>query len=171
MNFIYDRRIVPDRRASWPNLTFQISQRNLKARSQKDRRQNLDERRHQLRFTLKSTFYIRIRRPRRIRIWRRESDYLGTIVNISLSGLAARYVAQDIWPYDVNTLSIVANENSRLIHGIAYKVISDRKLFSNPKNEDIRKVGIRFVNLTKNQRRQVVAFIQKYGIQPRFNNQ
>jgi hypothetical protein len=113
VNYSYDRRIGPDRRASWPNPTSQIS----------------------------------------------------------LSGLGARYVSQDIWPYDVNTLSIVANENRKIIRGIAYKVISDRKMFSKPSNEDVRKVGIRFVNLTKNQRGQLVAFIQRFGIQPMLNNQ
>ncbi len=154
-----------------PDSKSDTGQRVLIKRSQEDRRQNLGERRHKLRYTLKSNFYIRIRKPHRFKIWKKETNYIATIVDISLNGLGARYVSQDIWPHDVSTLSIVTNENSRLIGSIAYKVISDRKIFSNPKNEDIRKVGIRFIKLTKNQRRQLVTFIQRFGIQPRLNNQ
>ena len=135
-------------------------------RSDIDRRRHPDDRRQHMRYSVKPDLFVVFRRSPRLTLWRSRKFYAASIIDISLKGLRAEYRAANMWPYDVDTLSVVTADKKEKIDGIPYKIISDRKIISVPNKGDIRRVGIQFVNLSDRHIGHLISLLQNITLGP-----
>ncbi len=90
----------------------------------------------------------------------------GHILNISRGGLAFHYVGTELWDNESFELSIKSIGNGFFLDEIDVKLISDSEVrYEKPMGEiPIRKLGVQFKELTKNQALQVEYLIQNYSL-------
>lgn len=167
----YNRRILPDRRVASDILLYNDNHRTIVSRSGIDRRRHPDDQRWHMRYKAKSGLFVIFRRPARFKLWKSYRVYAASIIDISLKGIRAQYTASNMWPYDVDTLSIATADENVLIDSVPYKLISDRIAMTAPNTGNLRRIGIKFVNLSDHHIWQLLSILQNYTQHPISYNQ
>ena len=136
---------------------------SIERRSGKDRRIHYAEKRKIDRTIIGPGSYIMLRRSRILKyLWPKEIRF-AMIVDISLIGLGAHYVARDIFNYKQNVLSIATTDQKISTDFIPFRVINDKLVTNLPDNKQLRRCGIKFENISDSHKIEINNFIQKYG--------
>jgi c-di-GMP-binding flagellar brake protein YcgR len=92
-------------------------------------------------------------------------EKLGRIIDISMGGLAFRYMTAVERP-NASYLAIVLPETNFCLDEVSAKTISDFELPDKlpASSITVRRCGVQFVNLTDNQKSQIEFFINNYTI-------
>ncbi len=90
----------------------------------------------------------------------------GHIQNLSRGGLAFFYVGTKFWDNESFKLNIKSIGNGFFLDDIEVKIISDTEVkYEKPMGEiAIRKLGVKFNDLTRNQALQIEYLIQNYSL-------
>jgi hypothetical protein len=140
---------MPDRRH--PN-----DRRYTKRSDAGDRRESAD-RRHSKRYQAKEGVFA---------VLVAKKDRLGQIKDISMRGLSFRYVNDDNSSRDPGELKIFVAGSGLYIDKVATEVISDFEIKGGfvVSPLKLRQTGIKFINLTSEQKYQLGRFIRKHTI-------
>lgn len=164
MKFHRDRRKIIDRRAQDNGLFTPERRSNKDRRSGVDRIKDFDEQRKQKRLKVKEGVFVLFRKPRFFKWFKLRTEKLATIIEISLGGLRAQYVATEMWKLEFDTLSIVTDDDKIMIDNIPFKVISDFPVSYLPNSTYLRRFGVKFEELPSEHISKLNYFIQNYTI-------
>jgi hypothetical protein len=141
--FMTERRHLNDRR-------------NIKRSKAAERRASAD-RRHSKRYQAKEGVFA---------VLVAKQDKLGQIRDISMKGLSFRYVNDGNGLNDPEELKIIIAGCGLYIDKVATEIISDFEIEGGfiVSSLKLRQTGIKFVNLTSEQRYQIGRFIRKHTI-------
>ncbi len=115
------------------------------------------ERREHNRFRAENGATAVFRRP-----WPR-SFTLGQIIDVSMGGLAFRYIADRVRSRGSHELEIVWGDCSSRLDNIPFKTISDCEMHSKASlNFATRRCGMQFMDLTDKQKSDLRYFIQNH---------
>jgi len=128
--------------------------RNTKRSIAADRRTSTD-RRHSKRYQAKEGVFA---------VLVAKQDKLGQIRDISMKGLSFRYVNNEIGSKDPLELKIIIAGCGLYIDKVATEIISDFEIEGGfvVSSLKLRQTGIKFINLTSEQRYQIGRFIRKH---------
>lgn len=96
------------------------------------------------------------------------SSLNGLIENISLDGLAFRYVDRKSRKQETHFFDIVVDEENFHLDHLPYKVIADKETTHNCPDPSliVKKRSVQFTHLSPNQKEQLVYFIKHYAADP-----
>jgi len=135
----------------------------IERRSGKDRRCDYDEQRKILRSKLKPGVFIFLNQPRLFKRLQLKKRKFAEILDISLTGLRAQYVASGLFKYEQPMLSIVTNDGAVKIDNISFKTVTDNKVTNLPNNTQLRRCSIKFEEISDNQKLQLNQIIRKFS--------
>lgn len=134
-----------------------LNDRRYTKRSYAAERRESADRRHSKRYRAKEGVFA---------VLVAKKDKLGQIKDISMQGLSFRYVNDDIRSRDAGELKIFIAGCGLYIDKVATEVISDFEIkggfLVSPLK--LRQTGIKFINLTPEQKYQIGRFIRKHTI-------
>jgi hypothetical protein len=165
-----DRRLkdngffTPERRSDKDRRSGVDLKNGVDRRSGVDRRKDFDEQRKQERVKVKKGVSVVFRKPRFFKWFKPRTEKLATITDISLGGLRAQYVAGEMWTHEFDKLSIVTDDDKIKIDNIPFKVISDFPVSYLPNSKNLRKFGVKFVELHSEYIPKLNYIIQNYTI-------
>ena len=110
------------------------------------------ELRKQGRFRIREGIIVAFQKPRLFNIGAPRIVKTASIIDINRRGLAFEYISDKMWPADFDTLSILQTTDEIEIDSVPFEVVSDFKTHSFTKSKPIRKCGVKFGELTLNQR-------------------
>jgi c-di-GMP-binding flagellar brake protein YcgR len=84
------------------------------------------------------------------------------IIDISLGGIGFYYIARDAWSVNFRMLTISKFAGEIRIENVPFKTVSDFLLSRLPNSEPKRRCGIKFDELTPDQKSELNTFIQKH---------
>ncbi len=130
--------------------------RNTKRSIAAERRTSTD-RRHSKRYQAKEGVFA---------VLVAKQDKLGQIRDISMKGLSFRYVNDELGLKDPGELKIIIAGCGLYIDKVATEIISDFEIKGGfvVSSLKLRQTGIKFINLTSEQRYQIGRFIRKHTI-------
>jgi len=134
----------------------------IERRSGKDRRCDYDEQRKLARYKLNTSASVHLKRQRSFKLLRPQIAKF-VIVDISLGGCRAQYVAADMYPYKHDVLSIVTKDGKIIIENIPFKIITDYKCTRLPDDTYLRRCGLKFGNLSDRHKQQLNNLIRDYS--------
>ena len=120
------------------------------------------ERRKYKRFKAKEGIVAEFHKVRFLKIGKPRLVKSVPISDISLGGLGFQYTSQSIWPVNFDTLSISTAFDEIRVDHVPFQTITD---FSKTKFRDsmsLRKCGVKFGELTSNQKSDLNNFIHKH---------
>ena len=142
------------------NIDVAENRSGIERRSCKDRR-GYNERRKSLRSKLKPGAFVYLKRPRTFKLLKPNNKRFAEILDISLTGLRAQYIATEMFKYEQDTLSIVTNDGKVKIDDIPFKIVSDNKITHLPNDTDLRRCGIKFEDISDSQKQQINQIVRK----------
>lgn len=86
------------------------------------------------------------------------------ISDISLGGLQFQYTSQDMWSAYFDTLTISKSPDNIRIDNVPFKAITDCSTSRLQGSEPVRRCGVKFGELTSEQKSDLIDFIQKHAI-------
>ena len=110
------------------------------------------ELRKQGRFKIRECIFVAFQKPRLFNLGRPRIVKTASIIDINKRGLSFQYISNKMWPTDFNKLSILQTTDEIEIDNVPYEVVSDFKASNFTKSKPIRKCGVKFGELTLNQR-------------------
>jgi len=127
-------------------------------------RSNFAERRKHNRFKVKKGPLVEFLKPRFLKLGKPRIVKTAQIVDISLKGLAFEYVDHNMWSPDFNELSIAEAIDKIKIEKVPFRAISDFSISRIENSTFLRRCGVKFGELTPNQKDQLHFFIQGHKI-------
>ncbi len=110
------------------------------------------ELRKQNRFKIREGIIAAFQKPRLLNLGRPRIVKTASIIDINKRGLSFQYISHKMWPTDFNKLLILQTTDEIEIDNVPYDVVSDFKACSFTKSKPTRKCGVKFGELTLNQR-------------------
>jgi hypothetical protein len=157
--------ILPDKGVGLDTLPS-FSHQNIMVRgSDVDRRQHQGDRRLYIRYTVDSGLFVILRKPMWYKLWRSRKVAV-PIIDISLKGVSIESTPVNRWLYHTDTLSIVTANKKTKVDNILYKLVSTRQVISVPGNGNSNRVGIKFANLSINQKWQLSFLLEEATLHP-----
>jgi hypothetical protein len=115
------------------------------------------ERRKQDRFKIDTGVYVFCPLPNDI--------FMGNVVDISRSGIAFSYFADNPVPDDINKLGLLASRSGSTLEDLPFQIISDEVMPRHPESMLVMKRSSgRFLSLTPVQQSELERFIETYLI-------
>ena len=130
-----------------------------------DRHTGQGERRWYIRYTANPGLFVVLRRPLRYKLLR-SRKVVAPIVDISLKGVSIQSSSHKKWPSHRDTLSILATDKKSKIDNIPFELVSDREVFPVSGNGNTRRLGFKFVDLSRHQKWQLLFLLEKLNILP-----
>jgi hypothetical protein len=119
-------------------------------------KQNVERRSHQ-RFQVPKGVFVEVRRP--------HHSKLGEIINISMGGVAFRYLAAKEPSNGSDKLNIFFDEGGFRLNDILLETVTDLRTHKIPYTYvTMRRSGVQFSSLTHHQISQLEHFIENYAI-------
>ena len=143
------------------NIDVAENRSGIERRSCKDRRGDYNEQRKSLRSKLKPGAFVYLKRPRTFKLLKPNNKRFAEILDISLTGLRAQYIATEMFKYEQDTLSIVTNDGKVKIDDIPFKIVSDNKITHLPNDTDLRRCGVKFEDISDSQKQKIIQIIRK----------
>lgn len=165
MNFNRDRRDKRTNLNGPPNVqnkAIMDTRAVIERRSGKDRRCDYDEQRKLVRYKLNKSASVYLKQQRSFKLLRPHTVKFA-IVDISLGGCRAQYVATEMYPYKHDLLSIVTKDGKIKIEDIPFKIITDHKCTCLPDDTYLRRCGLKFGNLSDHHKQQLNYLIRDYS--------
>ena len=123
------------------------------------------ERRWYIRYTANPGLFVVLRRPLGYKLWR-SRKVAAPIVDISLKGVSIQSSSHKKWLIHRDTLSILATDKQSKIDNIPFELVSDRNAISASGNGNTRRLGFKFVDLSRHQKWQLLFLLEKLNILP-----
>lgn len=143
------------------NIDGTENRSGIERRSGKDRRGDYNEQRNSLRSKLKPGAFVYLKRPRIFKLFRPNNKRFAEILNISLTGLRAQYIATEMFKYEQDTLSIVTSDGKFKIDDIPFRIVTDNKITHLPNDTYLRRCGVKFEGISDTQKQQISQIIRK----------
>jgi hypothetical protein len=143
------------------NIDVAENRSGIERRSGKDRRDDYIEQRKSLRSKLKPGAFVYLKWPRTFKLLKPNNKRFAEILDISLTGLRAQYIATEMFKYEQDTLSIVTSDGKVKIDDIPFKIVSDNKITHLPNDTDLRRCGVKFEDISDSQKQQINQIIRK----------
>ena len=110
------------------------------------------ELRKQNRFKIREGIFVAFQKLILFNLGRSRIVKTASIIDINRGGLAFQYNSHNMWPADFNKLSILQTTDEIEIDNVPYEVVSDFKASNFTKSKPVRKCGVKFGELTLNQK-------------------
>ena len=163
MKFYRDRREYLTKGSSHAlDKTVMDNRADKERRSGKDRRCDYEEQRNSVRYKLNIGASVHLKQQRSFKLLRPQIKKFA-LVDISLGGLRAQYVASDMYPYKQDALSIVTKDGKVKIEDIPFKIITDYKYTRLPDDSYLRRCGIKFGTLSGSHKQKLNQLIRDYS--------
>jgi hypothetical protein len=122
------------------------------------KKKELSDRRKHIRFQVRETAFVVLKAP-----WP-HSTKVGQIIDISMHGLAFRYIADEGRSNGSSELEILSADHSFYLDRVPFKTISDFKTDNDVpfSSIEMRRSGVQFGDLTPSQSSQLEHFIWNY---------
>ena len=127
-------------------------------------RKDFVEQRKQNRLKVKEGALVEFHKPRLLNLGNPRIAYSAAIIDISIGGLAFEYTGRHMLSPDFYKLSISTTSDKIKIYEVPFKAVSDFPISRLSNSEFIRRRGIKFGELTPNQKFQLETFINKHSI-------
>ena len=90
----------------------------------------------------------------------------GALIDFSATGIRAEYEAATVWSSNFDKMSIFTIDNKFSIENIPCKIISDRIVYRSSNGTCLRRCGLKFGDLSNNQKVQLSNFMKAYSTHP-----
>jgi hypothetical protein len=127
-------------------------------------RSNFVERRKNNRFKAKKGPLVEFLKPRLFNLGKPRIVKTASIVDISKEGLSFEYVDKNMWSLDFNELYIGDSIDEIKIEKVPFKVVSDFSISRIQNSTFLRRCGVKFGELTAEQKAQLHYFILDHAI-------
>ncbi len=128
------------------------------------RKKGFVERRRHKRFKIKESAFAEFHKCRLFKVGKPRLAKSAPIIDISLGGLGFQYASQDMWPVNFETLTISKASDEIGISNVPFKAVSDFCTSILPDSKSMRRCGVKFCELSSEQKTDLHAFIQHHII-------
>lgn len=128
---------------------------------------NFAERRKHHRFKVKEGALAEFYKPSLFKLRKPRITKSAPIVELSGGGLTFQYISRNLWTPNLNELSISEPDNKLKIGKLPFKTITDYSVSRVENAMSLRRCGVKFEELTPNQKYQLHYFIQNHTINNR----
>lgn len=122
----------------------------------------IEKRKHK-RFEVTGEAFVEFYKSRFFKFVKPRLVKYGRIINISEGGLACTYVDHKMWSMDFNELTISDYNNEIKIDKVPFKILRDFSQSKLPDSKYLRKCGIKFGELTSDQKSTLYSFIHAHA--------
>jgi hypothetical protein len=127
-------------------------------------RSNFFERRKQHRFKVKEGAFVDFYKPRFFKLGKSGLVKSASIIDLGAGGLTFQYISRNMWTPDLHQLSIVKTSDKIKINRVPFRAVSDFSISRVVGSMFLRRCGVKFGELTPDQKYQLHYFIQDHTI-------